>query len=112
MKLLFIIHNIAYCGAERVLSILVNELAERGHQVYVLTDPNKVAYRIDPNVTILDAYRGIDMSVKKGIVGTVFRYFKLMFRQYGIIKHTLQDVNPDVTVSFMGMCIWQLFPFR
>lgn len=112
MKLLFIIHNIAYCGAERVLSIIVNELAAREHQVYVLTDPQNVAYGINSKVTILDAYDGIDINKKKNRLGTAIRYVKLMSSQFRIVKRTLHDVEPDVIVSFMGMCIWQLLPYR
>lgn len=112
MKLLFIIHNIALCGAERVLSIIVNELAERGHQVHILTDPKHVSYKLDNRITLIDAYQGIDINQKKGNLASAIRYIQLMAFQYRIIKHTLHDLKPDATISFMGMCIWQLFPFR
>lgn len=112
MKLLFIIHNIYQGGAERVLSLLVNELAERGHQIYILTDPHRISYEIDDRVNIISAYNNIDINKKLSRLGTIIRYIKLMTTQYGIIKKLLKEENPDVIVSFMGMCIWQLIPFR
>lgn len=112
MKLFFIVQNISNCGAERVLSLLVNELASRGHNVYVLTDIHNINYFVDSRVSLLDAYEGINTSYKNNRISKLLRFIRINVGQYRILKKYLHQIKPDAIVSFMGMCIWPLLLFR
>ena len=54
VKICLIFSNLGHSGAERVVSIISNELINRGHQVHIcLTTVNpKIDYEISPNVII------------------------------------------------------------
>ncbi len=53
MKLLFYIHTMQGGGAERVMSVICNELAERGHDVAVDTS-YPIVYPLNGNVDVID----------------------------------------------------------
>lgn len=106
MTLLFLIPHIAYCGAERVLSLLVNELSARNHNIYILTDPNKITYPIDNRVTIIDAY-----ACEQYRMRPLHKMSKLK-RGWKALRYNLNQINPDYVISFMEMFIWQCLYFR
>lgn len=112
MKILFLIHNIAYCGAERVLALVANELCKRGHDIYIITDPLEINYPLDTNIHILDAYLYSKKHDASSVIGKALRLVKYNLGFYKTLKHYINEINPDHIVSFMGFFIWQLLPFR
>ena len=104
MKVFFFIHHLGNGGAERVTSVLANELANRGLDITIgLYGYNKNEYDLNPNVTIniIKQPTGLSRRVKK--------YLNL--RKY------VRDLHPDIIIAVMpynfvamkiatlGMCI-------
>jgi len=112
MKILFIIHSVSYCGAERVLALIANELCERGNDVYILTDPNDVKYPLKAEITILDAYLNSRKYAVNSTIGKIKRQIAYNCGFYKTLRKYVEEINPDHVVSFMGFFIWQLLPFR
>ncbi|MCH5598724.1 glycosyltransferase [Niabella ginsengisoli] len=81
-------------GAERVMSVLCNKLAERGHDVWLATDISlPMAYQLDEKVKIYS--RKINRTNNKLI--NAFKHAKN-------INKIVKDVKPDIIISF----IWAL----
>lgn len=85
MKLLFTLASLGSGGAERVVSLLANKMAEQGHQVEIICLKfNDVYYKLHPEVKVTLA-----MQQTKNRITEVFwlrKYFK--------------QVNPDVVIAF------------
>lgn len=97
MKLLFGIKRLtsAVGGAERVLCSVCSELANRGHEVSILTfDPpgEQPFYPLDPRVKRIDLGIG-NSSQPAGVVETISRVSAL--------KQAINVAQPDVVVGFM-----------
>lgn len=88
MKLLFVTSTLTSGGAERVISILANEFAQRGHDVEMvaLTSISPDFYRMNDNVRFIHA----DKECKGGLLKEV-----AWFR-----KH-LKAEKPDCVIAFM-----------
>lgn len=112
MKILFIIHNISYCGAERVLALVANELCVRGNDVYILTNPKEVSYPIDKRINILDAYMFSPKHQTNNILGKIIRSISYSWGFSKTLKKYINEIRPDHIVSFLGFMIWQLLPYR
>lgn len=92
MRLLFYISTMRSGGAERVMSILCNHLAERGHEVYLATDTDApFAYQLRDVVRVKSLYPE-NFSEKSKFV----RFFQL----YASIRRIAKEVQPDIIVSF------------
>lgn len=86
MTILFYLHHLNLGGAERVTSILVNELSRRGHTVFVVLYSNIIdSYPISKNVNIirLPRYRSkrLDHCIK--------------------LRKLIKDIHPDVCVGVL-----------
>lgn len=94
MKLLFYIHGITGGGAERVLSSLVNELANRGDYLITLaTNTNEsFAYSIDNKVKIVNLYENT-LNKSPMLKSVQIR------RNIRIIA---KKENPDIIIVFMS----------
>ena len=97
MKILFTIKsmNSVGCGAERVLSEVVNGLTERGHHVSILTfdQPNGESfYPLDSSIGRIDLGIG-SVGRRSTFLETVKRFF---FLRRNIVEH-----SPDIVVGFM-----------
>lgn len=93
MKLFVAISNIGGGGAERVGVLLANGFANRGHEVFVVTDLSMpVNYQINDKVTILDmAYHGQN------------KFFKWLHVAV-IIRKYVQQYQPEVVIGIMQLC--------
>lgn len=93
MKLLFFIGSLVGGGAERVLAIVSNELAERGHDVYIATNNNiPFAYELHKNINVInlfDNYKTDSNIIKRN----------LQLRKN--IRSITKDIRPDVLIPFM-----------
>ena len=88
MKLSFVTSTLTSGGAERVISLLANNFAERGYDVEViaLTSISPDFYTVDPKVKFIHA----DKVSKGGLLGELW-----WFRQH------IKKEQPDVVIAFM-----------
>ncbi len=94
MKLLFYISTMQGGGAERVMSVICNKFAERGHDVWLATELSyPVAYPLHENVRIVDT--GVSVNGKPGRLRYTF------ISRIKKIRAVARDVKPDVAISFM-----------
>ena len=92
-KLLFVISSMSANGAERVMSLLVNQAVKDGNEVFLaLVSSPKVEYEIDKNVHI--EYVGADNC------SSLYATFKRVSNLRKLIKR----FDPDVIVSFLTTC--------
>lgn len=97
MKLLFAIKHLASAvgGAERVLCTICSELADRGHEVSIVTfdqPDGKPFYPLDERVKLIDLAIG-NAARPAGIFETVKRMKAL--------RHIATTEQPDVAIGFM-----------
>lgn len=93
MRLLFFIGSLAGGGAERVMVIICNELAERGHEVYLATNIDiPFAYELDDRVKVINLFKNY-----RAESGVILRNVKLTKNIRSIVK----KIKPDVMIPFM-----------
>lgn len=85
MKVTFVIPSMSGGGAERVISILANELTKRGMEISILmTAGNECAYALDPDITVFQMGERTDGSMGKRI--------GRLFRMRGYLKKHRRDI--------------------
>ena len=94
MKIVFIAPSMQFGGAERVISILTDQLTKRGHDMYIgifneALPP--VAYTINPKVRVDYISPSRYNSLKK------FRDSSAAMERY------LRNISPDIVVSFCNV---------
>lgn len=94
MKIIFLIPDMGFGGAERVVSILSKEIADRGFSVdIVCLYGDRVQYEISPKVTLLN-FSEKNTSKRSRMLNLRY-YFKLQKKQY----------NKVVAVAFQASCL-------
>jgi glycosyltransferase involved in cell wall biosynthesis len=106
MKFLFGIKSLTVCrgGAERVLTNLCSELADRGHEVFVVTfdkPERELLYPMNHKITVIKTDTG---DTKKET--SAFDFIRRIFT----LRRVTRKVNPDVVIGFMSS-IFILFAF-
>ena len=94
MKIVFVVPSMQFGGAERVISILTDQLSRRGHEMYIgIFNEAKppVAYTINENVRVDYISPSRYNSIKK------FREASAAMEKY------LKNISPDVVVSFCNV---------
>ena len=88
MKILFVISNLANGGAERVISVLSNELAKLGDEVHILYfEKNLGFYKYNATLRHLNLYE------KRSFLSKFSKFFK--------IRKSIKDIAPDAIISLM-----------
>jgi GalNAc-alpha-(1->4)-GalNAc-alpha-(1->3)-diNAcBac-PP-undecaprenol alpha-1,4-N-acetyl-D-galactosaminyltransferase len=94
MKIIFIISSLDGGGAERVLSILANELVKENEVNIILLSNSKIFYNLDEKIKITNAnLYNESNSIFKAIINNITRIMTL--------KKMIQNNNPDIVISFM-----------
>ena len=87
MKIFFTIPHLAEGGAERVVSLLANYLAEKGHHVIIiLLSSNRCSYNLESKVSLI--YAG--HSAKGGFLKRLFW-----------LRNYVKKEHPDIVISFL-----------
>ncbi len=108
MKLLFVIGSLQGGGAEHVLATVCNNLADRGHEVYIVHDFRWQVYKINENVYQIDALSfGKDTS-SGSIIKRYYNKIANRFRDYLFFKKFIKTIKPDVVICFLQNWAWQL----
>lgn len=101
MKILIIVYSLTGGGAERVAASWANGLSRRGHQVYVLTNPDGQTYSLNDNVTIIRRKfsMGESLSFGKKLFGKVIEPF-VDFLQ---IRKLVKNIHPDAIIDVLNV---------
>ena len=93
MKILFIINSLGSGGAERVLSILANNLSKKHNITVVLLSNDAIFYELDNNIKIVraDLYKQTNSIIDKLLSN---------FNRIEKLKNIFQKENPDIIISF------------
>ena len=93
-KIAFIIFSLASGGAERVLTILANELI-RKYKIYIITfSSDDPFYSLDSRIEHIKL--GIDKESKN-----IFQSIKNFLIRLVVLKNALRDINANINISFM-----------
>ena len=93
-KIAFIIFSLASGGAERVLTILANELI-RKYKIYIITfSSDDPFYSLDSRIEHIKL--GIDKESKN-----IFQSIKNFLIRLVVLKKALRDINANINISFM-----------
>lgn len=95
--IVFVIAALGAGGAERVISLIGARWIASGHRVTIVAfdaDGDLVFHRFDPEI------RFVRLAVAPGRGGR-FRGIAGMVRRYLALRRTLDDLKPDVTISFL-----------
>ena len=92
MRICFVIGAMNYSGAEKVLSIVMGELAKKGNEVAVilLEQPYEVRETVDSIKTF-------------GAKATGNRISRLL-KRWKYIEKNVHEIKPDIVVSFGSVC--------
>lgn len=101
MKILIIVYSLTGGGAERVAASWANGLSRRGHQVYVLTNPDGQTYSLNDNVTIIRRkfLMGESLSFGKKLFGKVIEP-SVDFLQ---IRKLFKEIHPDAIIDVLNV---------
>jgi glycosyltransferase involved in cell wall biosynthesis len=93
LKIIFYINVLSNGGAERVMSVITSELAERGYECILVT-----TYKTDNEYHVSD-------SVKRVVLEKENEYhaskFKRNFLRIVKLRKICQEEKPDIVISFM-----------
>jgi glycosyltransferase involved in cell wall biosynthesis len=93
-KVLFVIGGMGSGGAERVMSLLVNQGAQAGIEVgLALITSDHYAYPIDERVAVYPLCRDMPGGRVQGVFARITR-----------LRRCIKDFKPDVVVSFLTIC--------
>ncbi len=95
MKIVFVAGSLRGGGAERVLSLLANEFAERHHDITVITKAPECDYELNENVQWKPIF--CKDEIKVSISDKISRRFKYIPR----LISTIKNEKPDVVISFL-----------
>ena len=92
MKIMFVTPSMRFGGAERVMSILLKEFADLGHDVFlhIMDEEKIIAYELDEKIK-LSFSKPARFSSLKNICGFL-----------GELKLCVNNINPDIIVSFFN----------
>ena len=89
MKLALISYLHGAGGAERQIILLANEMAKRGHHVYlVVLCENKSQYDIAKEINVIDLTK-VETSLKFNVIN-----------RFCAFKKTIEDIRPDITINY------------
>lgn len=98
MKLLFFIGSMRGGGAERVMAVLTDELAKRGHEItLVVMSSYPSFYKLNKDVKLIQ----FDNRVNNSLFGKI----KYKLKSYFFIRQKIKKINPDVVIPFMNSLI-------
>lgn len=100
MKVAYVINHLNGGGAARLITLLASGMANRGHEVYLITDSsNKITYEINPLVSVIPLSPNNSHSL-----------LSRMLRATHIVKdirRIIDEKKPDVVISMIpSICFY------
>lgn len=87
MDILFVTATLTSGGSERVMSLLANQLAERGHRVEIVN--------LNKHIVFYPIHKNVHLSFAEEEVGSS------IFRKIGWLRKYIKAQKPDVIIPFM-----------
>ena len=99
MKLAFFIHGLSGGGAERVMSIVANGLATRGHDVHIVMvySSKEPVFEINPDVKV----DSISYNWER-IKNKFFRAIYCKIFCFHHIRRITKEIKPDIAITFLS----------
>ncbi len=98
-KIVFCIDCLRKGGAERVVSVLANNLSIENN-VYIMTiDKEKIQYKLNDNISLIE----IEKKYKKNnnpIMNKIFKLYKII-KKTKIMRKRFKSIKPDIIISFL-----------
>lgn len=109
-NILFTSNSLGGGGAERVLAIIASELAKRGHQITIICGAREKEYPVSERIRKI--YFGDYVTYKsyKSRLAQIFGWVKNTRQAYQLYKKTIENIHPDVVVSFTRVGWMSLIP--
>lgn len=93
MKIFIVQSHLGGGGAERVGSLLANGLAQRNHEVFMITNLlEEVQYSVDENVTML--------NLVSSNSGRIYKWGSAVIK----LRKYIRRYRPDVVIGIMELC--------
>ncbi|MDM5373080.1 glycosyltransferase family 4 protein [Bacillus bombysepticus] len=92
MKIVFVVPNMGFGGAERVISILANSFVNKGYEIKILiiNSDGESVYNLNPKIEI--------EKIPSASIKNIYSMYKLIKS----IRRIVSKYNPDVIISFMN----------
>jgi len=104
MKIVFVIGSLEGGGAERVLTLLANELSLRKYEISIITIRGKSIYPLNENIHLRPIYQ--EDEIKKNLLNKL----KRRVTRYTRLAYTIHTEKPDVVISFMVGMNMEIIP--
>lgn len=111
MRLQFFIPSLTGGGAERVLSLISDELVNRGHDVCIVISDNDVAYKLNSRIELF-CIKDVRLPVRGRFLEKQLcraRNFIRYKKQVGVL---IKAFRPDVIITFMESQIFPILLFH
>jgi len=95
LKILFVIESLSKGGAERVISVLSQEMERLGHEVTIIIFTQKIAYSYGGKLSSLN----LPLPQKSGFMK--LNLLKVYWHRISALKKIIKQCNPDKVFSFM-----------
>ena len=92
-------------GADRVITIKANWLAEHGYDVFIVTDTQKgypPVYPLSPKVRLHDLAIGFNLEYGHCLPVRIWWYLKLMRKYKKAMRNLLFQEKPDIVITTLG----------
>lgn len=92
MRVAFVIGSLNFSGAEKVLSIVAQELYKNGNEIHVVLLEKEKGTQGNEGGIIIHGARATGNKIKR------------LASRWRTIRRTIKDIKPDVVVSFGSVC--------
>lgn len=104
MRIMFPIYKLSSGGAERTVSYLASYLAEKGHEVYILTYIDDDFYTVSPKVhrVTLNQIKLPSTSFNKNNLVILIKRIVNLGKKVFIIPNITKQIRPDVVLAMLS----------
>lgn len=110
LKILFTANSLGGGGAERVLSIISSELAQKGHQITIICGTRDKEYPINKAVRKIYFKDYVSYKNYNNRFAKIYGWLKNVIQIFKLYSKKIDEIRPDVVVSFTRVGWISLIP--